>query len=568
MKRSLSSRCMFLALVMVPFASAFASCECFGPPVEPPPVTPPPLPVNDDPITTALESEVRRLTQQELDRTLRDVLAEPSNAGSRLLLTDTFTPYDNDYTDQLSSAALIDALDALSVDVATRVLASPDARAVVIPCAPAAPDDAECFRSVVRTNGKRLLRRPLSDDEVEAYVTSLLPYATEQSAFYTTGFDTAVELALRAFLMDPELLFRIEVGTPTGEPGVVRLNPYETATRMSYLLWGSAPDDAMLAEADSGRIDDADVRRALTERMLEDNRAREQLGRFHAMWLGYRAIPTEPTLAALFSRETDALIARVALEERGDYLDVFRLEETFANAALAEHYGLPAPADADVDADGFAWVSTADTGRAGILGHGAVLASFSKFVDTSPTQRGILVKNRLLCEVIEPPPPNVVADQPPPPTEDAVCKEDRYAAHTQNPSCFACHSQMDPIGFGLENYDINGRFRTTDDGLPECTITGVGELPGYGAFSGPRELAHKLVDDEVDEGGLLSPCFVQQLTSFEIGRPLSLKDEDVALAWHEQFQANGRRLDALLVEQIAGEQFVTKREPSTEGGGP
>lgn len=561
-----SSTIVALGALLATFA--FASCECFGPPAEPPPGPPgpPPLPVNDDPITTALESEVRRLTQQEIDRTLRDVLVEPSAAGSRLLLTDTFTPYDNDYTDQLSSAALIDALDALSVDVATRVLASPDARAVVIPCVPAADDDAACFRTVVATNGKRLLRRPLSDDEVEAYVTSLLPYAIEQNEFYDTSFDTAVELALRAFLMDPELLFRIEVGTPTGEPGVVRLNPYETATRMSYLLWGSAPDDAMLAEADSGRIDDADVRRALAERMLEDPKAREQLGRFHAMWLGYRAIPTEPTLAQLFSKETDALIGRVVMEEKGDYLDVFRLEETFANATLAAHYGLEAPVD--VDAEGFGWVSTADTGRAGVLGQGALLASFSKFTDTSPTQRGILVKNRLLCETIQPPPPNVVADQPPPATEDAVCKEERYAQHTAQESCFACHSQMDPIGFGLENYDINGRFRTTDDGLPECVIRGEGELPGYGIFSGPRELAHKLVDDEVVEGGLLTPCFVKQLTSFEIGRPLSVADEDVALAWHEQFQASGRRLDALLVEQIAGEQFVTKREPSTEGGAP
>jgi hypothetical protein len=115
---------------------------------------------------------------------------------------------------------------------------------------------------------------------------------------------------------------------------VVRLNPYETATRMSYLLWGSAPDDAVLAEADSGRIDEADVRRALAERMLEDPRAREQLGRFHAMWLGYRAIPTAPALASLFARETDALIARVVVEEKRDYLDgPWRLGSPYRSSA-------------------------------------------------------------------------------------------------------------------------------------------------------------------------------------------------------------------------------------------
>ncbi|MDP2343654.1 MAG: DUF1588 domain-containing protein [Deltaproteobacteria bacterium] len=528
---------------------ALSSCECAGPPGDAPP---PPPPVNADPLTTALTTEVRRLTQTEINRTLRDTLQEPSAAASRLLSSDTFTPYDNNYVEQQSSATLVDGLDALATDVAARVLADPLSRAAVIPCVPAAVDDEACFRQVVQTVGKRMLRRPLDAAEVDTYLP-LLAFAREESAFYETGFDTAVEVVLRAFLLDPEFLFRIEVGTPTGEPGVARLNPYETATRMSYLLWGSGPDDAVLAAADDGSLADPAARAALAASMLQDPRAREQLERFHAMWLGYRAIPVPTDLSARFGTETNALIDRVIFDEQRDYLDVFTLEETFLDDELADHYGLPRPETSP------GWVSTAGTERGGLLSQGAVLASFSKFTDTSPTQRGILVRNRLLCIPIEPPPPEVNADEPPPETADAVCKIDRYRAHTQSTSCNACHSQMDPIGFGLENYDIQGRFREHDDDNADCLIDGIGELPGFGVFHGPKELGRRLVDED-----LLGPCFVEQMTSFAAGRPLTDLELGVADAWHDRFVAADRRLDALLLEQIAGDQFVTRREAEVQ----
>lgn len=542
-----------LAVALV--AIAVSSCDCLGPPgggerTLPPPGPPP------DPLTTALPSVARRLSQAELDATLRDLLDDTSGPAARLLLTDTFTPYDNDTTSQQSSAALVESLESLAVDVTARALASEVARGRIFVCTPAARDDAECFRRIVAATGTRLLRRPLEADEIEPYM-GFLAFTTEESPFYETGFDTAVELMLRAMLLDPEFLFRIEIGSPTGEDGVVRLTPYETATRMSYLLWGSAPDDALLAEAEAGRLEDATVRRTMAAQMLRDDRARSQIARFHAMWLGYRTIPTPPDLAARFDRETTALLSRVILEEKRDYLDVFRLEETFVDDELADHYGLPHPNTSPEPG----WVSYGDTGRAGILSQGALLASFSKFTDTSPTQRGILVRNRLMCLPIDPPPATVNADEPPPVTDEANCKVERYTQHTASASCSACHSQMDPIGFGLENYDIAGRFRAHDDGKEECVIDGIGELPGYGLFNGPKELAHKLVDED-----LVGPCFMRQLGSFSLGRTLDEDDLRAVEAWNARFEELGRRLDQLLLEQIGGEQFVTKREPALEGG--
>jgi hypothetical protein len=322
---------------------------------------------------------------------------------------------------------------------------------------------------------------------------------------------------------------------------------------MSYLLWGSGPDDDVLAAADDGSISDSAAREALAGSMLQDPRAREQLERFHAMWLGYRAIPVPADLSARFGTETNALIDRVIFDEQRDYLDVFTLEETFLDDELADHYGLPRPDPSP------GWVSTAGTERGGLLAQGAVLASFSKFTDTSPTQRGILVRNRLLCIPIDPPPPEVNADEPPPQTAEAVCKIDRYTAHTASTSCNACHSQMDPIGFGLENYDIQGRFREHDDDNVDCAIDGIGELPGFGVFHGPKELSRRLVDED-----LIGPCFVEQLTAFAVGRPLVDDELAVADAWHNRFVAGDRRLDALLLEQIAGEQFVTRREAEVQ----
>lgn len=535
---------------------AVSSCECANV-IEVGPKEPSPqLPVNTDPLTTALTTEVRRLSQAEIDHSLRDIMKEPSSAGSRLLVNDTFTPYDNNYIEQQSSAALADALDALATDVAGRVLADDVSRAAVIPCVPAARDDEVCFRQVVQQLGKRMLRRPVTDDEVTAYLP-FLAFAREESEFYETGFDTAVELVIRAFLLDPEFLFRIEVGTPTDEPGVARLNPFETATRMGFLLWGSSPDDSVFAAAEDGRLDDAAARADVAATMLDDPRAKEQLQRFHAMWLGYRAIPVPGDLSARFGNETNALIDRVVFDENRNYTDVFTLEETFLDNELADHYGLPRPTTSP------GWVSTEGSERAGLLSQGAILAAFSKFTDTSPTQRGILVRNRLLCQVIRPPPPDINADQPPPPTADAVCKADRYRQHTASVSCNECHSQMDPIGFGLENYDIQGRFRTHDDDNVDCAIDGNGELPGFGTFNGPKELGQRLVDEK-----LVGPCFVEQMTSFSMGRPIKDDELNIADAWNTRFEAGDGRLEALLLEQIASDQFITRREPTVTGVQP
>ncbi len=495
---------------------------------------------------TALESGARRLTRAELDNVVRDLFADDTFPASKYLAEDEFRPFDNDYTIQRASSALIDTLEAFAEDVAARAVL-PEHRALVVPCTPSGPDDAACLEQTVVYLGERLFRRPFSTSDAAPYL-ALGAFATEQNDFVDNDFYTAVELALRSMLQDPEFLYRIEIGTPGSEPGTERLTDFELATRLSFLLWGSAPDDALRAAATGGLLVDPAGRRDQALRLLADPRARSTVHRFHAMWLGYRAIPGTPALLADLELETTKLIDKVVFDEPSSYLDLFLSPETYLTQDLADHYGLSTPPG------GEGWVSYGASGRAGILSHGSVLAAFSKFSDTSPTQRGIFVQTRLLCNTVDPPPANVNVDQPPS-SADAVCKTERYAEHRSTPSCAGCHSQLDPIGIGLEQYDIAGRFRTHDDAHDECALDGNGELPGYGTFNGPGELGRMLV-----ETGELESCFVEHVVRFALGRALKPEETEVVADLSAGFRAEGYDAQTLLADYAASDRFALRRE--------
>ncbi len=505
-------------------------------------------PPSVDPLL-AIESGARRLTQAELDNTLRDLLGEDTAPAARLLNEDEFRPFDNDYTIQQASDALITSLEVLAKEVAERAVDDPAQLEALVPCTPAIDGDEPCFREFLGSFLPRALRRPITPEDIDAYLP-LLSFASEENAVVENDFYTAIELVISAAVQDPELLYRIEEGKPGSESGLLELGGHEIANRMSYLLWATMPDDVLFAAAADGTLATPEGRRAEALRMLGDGKARSQLHRFHAMWLGYRTIPHTPDLVAAFNRETSALIDRVVLDEPGSYLRLFTLDETFVDDALADHYGLPRPDG------GEGWVSYEGSGRAGILGHGAMLAAFSKFEDTSPTQRGILVRTRLMCEAVPRPPPNVDTDQPPGGGMDALCKYDRYAEHRdQSSSCAGCHSLVDPIGFGLENFDVAGRFREHDDGLPECIIEGSGEIVGVGEFSGPGELSELLVENDY-----IDACAVKQFLTFALGRETTSYETALLSELTEAFRSGNHDFKTFIVDFIASDRFARLAE--------
>ncbi len=495
----------------------------------------------------AAASGLRRLSVREYDNSLQYLLGDRTRPGARLLTDDPRRPFDNDATLQVPSNALVEGLDFLAREAARRLLSDPARRDTVVGCKPAGPGDGACFKTFVVNFGRRALRRSLNADEVNRFL-ALLALGTESSDFYV-----AVETALVAFLQHFDFAYRVELGTPVpGQPALFRLTPHETASRLSFFLWGAPPDDALLDLADKDALSSTDDLRIAATRMLKDPRARELLGRFFAMWLGYESLPFAPDLVTGMKAENAALLNRVIFTERRPWRDLFRMDETYVNADLAKHYGLVSAATLGTNRQ---WVKYGD-GRAGLLSQGGFLSIGAKFEDTSPTLRGVSVRERLLCEDIPPPPPGVDTDIAPG-SNKTDCKEARYDEHASG-SCARCHELIDPIGFGLERFDALGRPRTKEAKNKSCTIRGEGEVEGLGTFRGPGELGSLLA-----KSGRLEPCLVQQIYRFALGRH-DFDPTDLALIAIMTKRASAAgdtlRFDDIILDLVSAEAFRHRRE--------
>ena len=345
---------------------------------------------------------ISRLTRAEYRQTVIDLLEVDVGPDIELLPLDDVTPFDNDYTTQAVSRTLIEAVKALADRTAERAMADADFRERLLGCTPSSATDEACLRTFIERFGRRAIRRPLTGEEVDEYA-AFISFAETADDFYV-----AVSMVLRALLQDMEFLYRIEIGEEIA-PNVYALTDFEVAQKLSYLLWGSTPDDALLDRAAEGDLRDETAIREEAMRLLADPRGVARTQRFHAMWLGYESIDLSPDLAQALRAESDALIERVVFTDGAPWQELFTTNETFVDDMLADHYGLPRPGTPS-------WVSYDGTqGRAGLLSHGAFLSGGAKFGDTSPTQRGLLIRMRLLCQEVPEPDPSLGVDVDTPP---------------------------------------------------------------------------------------------------------------------------------------------------------
>jgi hypothetical protein len=494
-------------------------------------------------------SGARRLSRHELDQTLSTLLGTSTRHAMLLLPEDDqerpgmflHWPFDNSYPNQIADKVLVQAFEAVASAAAIEATTDPETRAALLPCEPTGAADEACMRAFVEDFGRRAFRRPLTPEEVASFMR-LHPFAVEADDFWL-----GVTAILTAMLQSPDFLYRVEIGTADPAlPGVRRLGGYEIATRMSYFLVGSTPDGALLDDAAAGRLDEAGGRREAALRLLEDPRALAQIDRFHAQWLGYTTLPHDETLTNAMRNESRELLRRVIFDEDRPYLDVFRFEETYVTPALAEHYGMTPPSSEG-------WIE-APADRRGLLGHGSFLSALANGGDTSFTRRGVIVRERLLCEILPPPPVTVNVDDIP----ETNCKSELFEVH-QMGGCAGCHARMDPIGWGLENYDLAGRYREHDEGKPECAIDGDGNIAELGDFRGPAELASLLL-----ESGGLEECAIRQVVRYSMGREERADDEAFIAELATARRGTPWTFRDLVLDLIESDRFVLVRDDEGE----
>jgi hypothetical protein len=491
-------------------------------------------------------SPLRRLTHREYDNTLRDLLGDTLAPSHAFPAEEELNGFTNNAATQTLSPVLAEKYMVAATEVAER--ATKDL-GKLLPCDSASIGQDACARRFIQKVGARAFRRPLTPD------TENQLFKVYEAGRASGNFRNGIQMVLEVMLQSPEFLYLLEDGTPVeGRPGVVALDDWSMASRLSYLLWGSLPDDALIEAARDGKLRTPDQLEAQARRMLKDPRARSVVREFHAQWLGLHRIDElakdserypafDPSIRPHLRAEVDAFLDHVVWEAEGDLKTLFTAPYTFVDAPLAAYYGLPAPGGG-----GMAKVNLPSGRGAGVLSQGGLMAVLAKPDETSPILRGKFVRERLLCQTIPPPPDNAVVI--PPESDPNATARERLAEHRKDPSCGGCHSRMDPIGFGFEKFDGIGRYRETEArGIP---VDDSGEVNGssVGPFKGVSELGARLAQDPQ-----VQSCVVKQWFRFAHGRA-DTEDDSCSLSTLEsQFLQSGGSIQDLLINLTQTEAF-------------
>ena len=371
------------------------------------------------------------------------------------------------------------------------------------------------------------------------------------------GFEVGVQMGLQAILVSPEFVFRLErepAGTRPGEGYL--LSDIDLATRLSFFLWATVPDEELLEVAGSGRLSDPEVLEAQVERMLRDPRAETLATRFAHQWLrlqdvgkvwpeSYLYPDFSQQLADAMVRETELLFDYLVREDRS-LLELLDADYTFLNRRLARHYGI----EADFRGDDFRLVRYPDDRRRGVLGHGSVLHLTSMSGRTSPVLRGKWVMEVLMGTPPPPPPPNVptLEGSPDADGDRILTTRERMELHRSSPVCSSCHNFIDPIGLALDNFDVTGRWRVRENMAPLDTR---GTFYDGTALSSPSELAAVLLKRPIP----LARNFTEHLFSYAVGRPADHLDQPTIRAITRAAADNNYSISSIVVGVVRSAPF-------------
>ena len=430
---------------------------------------------------------------------------------------------------------------------------TPSRRRILV-CYPEKPAEEEsCAERIISTLMRRAYRRPISVADLH------VPLQFYQDARAEGGFEAGIEMALRALLVSPHFLFRIEQDPPTVAPNAVyRLTDVELASRLSFFLWSSIPDDELLSLAIRGELKEPAVLEQQLRRMLADARSEALVTSFAAQWLYLRNLASarpdprmfpdfDDNLRQALRRETELFFESVLREER-NVLNLLGADYTFVNERLAKHYGIP-----NVYGSRFRRVTLGeDSVRGGLLSQGSILTVTSYATRTSPVLRGKWILANILGAPVPPPPSEV------PPLKEAgdagkvLSMRERMAEHRANPACASCHNLMDPVGFALENYDAIGRWRTAEGGAP---VDASGNLPDGSEFDGASKLQRALLS----RPELFVGTVTEKLLTYALGRGLEYYDAPAVRKIVRNARTNNYRLPSLILGVVESTPFQMRR---------
>ena len=507
-----------------------------------------------EPLVTPAAPTMRLLTQSQYANTIADIF------GTDIVAKVRFAPVNRSSGLVAVGAAkagltpgVVDPLDATARLVARQVLDAKH-RAIFVPCTPKAMDqrDDTCARAFLSGAGKRLYRRPLTQAELSAAVDM-----AGRAVKPTGDFYAGLAFSLGGMLVSPQFLFITETAQrDPGPAGGWSLDGYSRASRLSFLLWDSAPDDALLQAAGGGGLDNSAGLHRQLERMLASPKFERGLRAFFTDYLVLESFDTlskdseiYPAFSIKVAKEAREQVLRTVVDHlmvrKGDYRDLFTTKRTFMSSDLGAIYKVP------VNRGSQGWEAyefAPDDPRGGLLTMVGFLAQHSHPGRSSPTRRGRALREILLCQTVPDPPPNVDFSAFNEPSAKVLTARERLSVHATVPTCRGCHSLTDPIGLALENFDGAGQWRDLDHGM---AIDASGSLNKV-KFSDASGLGHVVRDEPA-----LRSCIINRLYGYSTGRAPSAADAPLLKYFQVDLDQRGYRIDAMLRSMILARSFFT-----------
>ncbi len=511
----------------------------------------------DAPIALGTQ-RLRRLSNSEFDKTVRDVLPMLAPRTLTMLEDSTRHGFENDSSLLGPDPLRVEQYEFIAIELATEVAADMNAH---LDCDPSSNERA-CIEQSLRSLGRDIFRRPMSDDEAARYMGLFDAVRAD------VELEGAFQLLVQALLQSPQFLYRIELGDRALEApeGTVALGSYEIATRLSYFLWGSMPDEELFAAAEADALRTPEEREIQARRMLADPRARELVVNFHRQWFELDEVLEQNKDSDLFPawsealrgairEESDRFVEHVVFEGEGNFNALLSSNVSFVNDELASLYG--------VASGGSGWnqVELDPNERAGLLTRANFLATRAKPENGSPPLRGAYLLERVACATLLPPPDD--ADTSPVELRDGENATNRelFEDRTAPAQCQSCHEAIDGFGFAFEAYDATGAFRTEERGLPVDSTGWISGTDVDGPVDDAVELSNRLAEsDQVRE------CMTMHWFEFAEGRVATPEDNCRLCALHQQVREANGDVREMMVSLVTAPEFVLLAESALAEG--